>query len=419
MLNFSTFSVIFFIRKHKKNSEQQPIYARITVNGKRAEISLKRSVPVSQWDSSKGRARGTSQNIRGLNSYLDTVYSKLMDSHSKLLEKDKQITSQAIKSSFLGLDQEHKTLKDIIEYHNNHLRSVLQPGTLKNYYTTERYLYKFLDQNMKTDDIYLKSLSYRFITDFEHFLRTYKPEKERRTCTNNGTMKHLERLKKIINLAVKLEWIPKNPFINYQLKFQKNERHYLNEHELGVLESTIFSSPSLERVKDIFIFSCYTGLSYIDIKELTGGQVVRNINGSNWIYAKRKKTNETVKIPLLKQAQEILDKYLHKNRTGNELVFPAISNQKMNIYLKEIASSIGIRKNISFHSARHTFATTVTLSNGVPIETVSKLLGHTKLSTTQIYARVLEKKLSIDMQNLADAIERRQKSESGLPKRII
>lgn len=419
MLDFSTFSVIFFIRKLKEFSEQQPIYARITVNGKRSEISLKRSIQVSQWDSSKGRARGTSQNIRGLNSYLDTVYSKLMGCHSKLIEKDKIVTPQTIKSLFLGLDQEHKTLKDIIVYHNTHMKSVLQPGTLKNYYTTERYLYKFLDKNFKAEDIYLKRLNYGFITDFEYFLRTYKPKKERRTCNNNGTMKHLERLKKMVNLAVKLEWIPKNPFINYQLKFQKNERHYLNERELSILENTLFSSPSLERVKDIFIFSCYTGLSYIDIKELTVDQVVKNINGSNWIYTKRRKTNETVKIPLLKQAQEILDKYQSKIGSGSKYIFPGISNQKMNFYLKEIASSIGIRKNISFHSARHTFATTVTLANGVPIETVSKLLGHTKLSTTQIYARVLEQKLSIDMKNLADAFERKQKSESAVPKQII
>ena len=262
---------------------------------------------------------------------------------------------------------------------------------------------------MKVEDIYLKHLSYGFITDFEHFLRTYKPKKERRTCGTNGTMKHLERLKKMVNLSVKLEWIQKNPFFNYQLKFQKNERHYLNEHELNVLEQTFFTTKSLERVKDIFIFSCYTGLSYVDIKELAGDQIVKNINGSDWIYSKRIKTNETVKIPLLKQAREILYRYRKASDGANkEPIFPTISNQKVNTYLKDIASSIGIRKNISFHSARHTFATTVTLANGVPIETVSKLLGHTKLSTTQIYARVLEQKINNDMQNLADAMERKK-----------
>ena len=366
----------------------------------------------------KSRARGNSSYVKNLNIYLDKVYTKLLSCHTYLVEKDKIISPQAIKDLYLGIDQEHKTLKDLLEYHNSKMSSVLQPGTLKNYFTTEKYLLKFLEKKLKVEDIYLKHLSFGFITDFEHFLRTYKPKKERRTCGTNGTMKHLERLKKMVNLSVKLEWIEKNPFANYQLKFQKNERHYLNEHELNILEGIVFTNKSLEKVKDIFLFSCYTGLSYADIKELTGNQVVKNINGSDWIYTKRIKTNETVKIPLLKQAREILYKY-RKTEGGNneELLFPVISNQKINTYLKDIASSIGIRKNITFHSARHTFATTVTLANGVPIETVSKLLGHTKLATTQIYARVLEQKISNDMQNLADAMDK--KKTQGYESKII
>lgn len=221
MLDYSTFSVLFFIRKNRNFSELQPIYARITVDRKRTEISLKRSILVSLWDASKGRARGNSQNARTLNSYLDKMYSKLLDCHTKLVEKDRIVSPQAIKSLYLGLNQEHKSLKDLVEYHNSNMTSVLQPGTMKNYYTTEKYLYRFIKQNLKTDDIYLKHLNYRFITDFERFLRTYKVTKQRRTCGNNGTMKHLERLKKMVNLAVKLEWIPKDPFVNYQLKFQK------------------------------------------------------------------------------------------------------------------------------------------------------------------------------------------------------
>lgn len=409
MLIYSTFSVLFFIRNGRQSSEKKSIYARITVNGKRSEISLKRSILVNQWDTSKGRVRGNMQNSRAINSYLDKVYAKLLDCHTKLSEKDKIISPQAIKSLYLGLDQEHKTLIDLITYHNTQMVSILKPGTMKNYFTTEKYLKKFIKKKLMTEDIYLKHLSYGFITDFEHFLRTYKPKKERRTCGNNGTMKHLERLKKMINLAVKLEWIPKNPFVNFQLKFQKNERHYLNAHELGVMEQSIFTNQSLENVRNIFIFSCYTGLSYSDIKELTGEQIVKNINGNYWIYTTRIKTNETVKIPLLKQAKEILKMYQEGlGRASIEPVFATISNQKMNTYLKEIASSIGIRKNISFHSARHTFATTVTLGNGVPIETVSKLLGHTKLATTQIYARVLEQKLNSDMENLAGVLDKKE-----------
>ena len=220
-------------------------------------------------------------------------------------------------------------------------------------------------------------------------------------------MKHLERLKKMLNLAVKIGWMTKNPFDSFKFRFEKYERQYLSKRELEILEATTFTRSSLEKVKDIFVFSCYSGLSYVDIKELVPDQIVKGIDGINWIYTKRQKTNETVKVPLLPKAQEILSLYLNqKDFPESEPIFPVFSNQKVNKYLKEIMEQLNIRKTITFHSARHTFATTITLSNGVPIETVSKLLGHTKLSTTQIYARVLETKVSSDMLLLKEKMDK-------------
>ena len=219
--------------------------------------------------------------------------------------------------------------------------------------------------------------------------------------TNNGVMKHLERFKKIINLAIKLEWMNKNPFQQFQLKFDKYDREYLTERELHVLENIHYANERLEKVKDCFIFSCYTGLSFIDVKGLTKKQITLGIDNSYWIFTKREKTDETVKVPILPKAMEILEKYKTNVETDfNEALLPLSSNQKTNSYLKEIAKDCGIEKNLTFHVARHTFATSVMLSNGVPIETVSKLLGHTKLSTTQIYARVVETKISEDISNL-------------------
>lgn len=244
------------------------------------------------------------------------------------------------------------------------------------------------------------------------FLRSYSPKKDRKTCGTNGTMKHLERLKKLLNLAIKLEWLEKNPFRSYSFNFEKNDRQFLTERELHILEETIFTSDSLERVKDMFLFSCYSGLSYIDLKELTTNQIVKGIDGKEWIYTKREKTQQSVKIPLLESAKGIIKKYQEQHLKETKEVFPVISNQKINKYLKEIMNSIGIRKKITFHSARHTFATVVTLSNGVPIETVSKLLGHTKISTTQIYARVLENKLSSDISKLDQIIGEKRKVNS-------
>ena len=413
MPNFTTFSVLFFTRKVNRNSQNISIYARITVNGKCSEMSLQRKTLVNEWDSSKGRLKGTTPRIKKLNSYLDQVYSKLLDTHKKLLDKDSLISAAKVKAYYLGHDEDHKTIMDIVAYHNEKMKEILKWGTLKNYRTTANYLEEFLKKKEKTDNIYLKHINYQFITEFEMFLRSYRAKKERKTCGTNGTMKHMERLKKLLNLAIKLEWLDKNPFRSYSFKFEKNDRQFLTERELHILEQTIFTSESLERVKDMFLFSCYSGLSYIDLKQLTTDQIVKGMDGRDWIYPQREKTQQAVKIPLLESAKNIIKKYLEQRLKETKEVFPVISNQKTNKYLKEIMDSIGIRKKITFHSARHTFATVVTLSNGVPIETVSKLLGHTKLSTTQIYARVLENKLSSDISKLDQIIGEKRKVNSN------
>ncbi len=413
----NTFAIIFFTRKSRSNSCELSIYARITVNQKRAEISLKRNVLVSQWDSFKNRGRGSSTKIRILNNYLDHVYNRLLDCHKQLLEEDKMVSSHSMKARYLGEDDNQKTLKQLIEYHNSNMITVLKAGTMKNYYTTEKYLTKFLLAKLKVNDVYLKQLNYRFIIDFEQFLRTIRNSKNENMLRNNGVMKHLERFKKMINLAIKLEWILKNPFQNFQLKFTKYDRQYLSERELELIESTYFKQERLERVKDIFLFSCYTGLSYVDVKELTTHQIVLGIDNRYWIHTKREKTNELVKVPILPKALEIVEKYkLILTITNSEKLLPLYSNQKTNSYLKEIAKACAIHKNITFHVARHTFATTIMLSNGVPIETVSKLLGHTKLSTTQIYARVLEHKISEDIDNLLLRFETKNKQQLSLVK---
>ncbi len=371
------------------------------MDGQRSEISLKRNIPSKEWDSSRNRGRGGSQRIRTLNAYLDSVYRGLLDCHKELLEENRVVSSDAIKSRYLGEDDNSKTLRDLIKYHNGNMSIVLKKGTMKNYYTTEKYLYRFLAKNRKVNDVRLKQLNYAFVTDFEHFLRNYRDSKKRLLLGNNGVMKHLERFKKMLNLAVKLEWMDKNPFNQFQLKYNKYDRQFLDEEELEQLESTEMGNERLERIRDCFVFSCYTGLSYVDVKELNSDNIVKGIDGNHWISTKREKTDKPVKVPLLPKAREILEKYMQCPEMENkESLLPISSNQKTNAYLKEIADSCDIDKNLTFHVARHTFATTVMLSNGVPIETVSKLLGHSKLSTTQIYARVVESKISEDIGNL-------------------
>ena len=369
----------------------------------------------SACSSISSRAKETDQNLILLNTYLDDVYAEVLNAHKQLHSERKLITAKAIKSRYFGEDEERMTLMKAVEYHNGNINKSLKPGTLKNYFSTEKYLKQFLRERLKTDDIYLIQLNYKFIVNFENYIRTYTPKKARKTCSNNGAMKHLERLMKITNLALKMEWLDKDPFRNFKLRYIRNERDYLTERELDLIEGTSFMTVGLNRVKDVFLFSCYTGLSYIDIKELHSNQILIGIDGNQWIHTKRIKTNESVKIPLLPRAKEILNKYGEEiEQTGK--VLPVYSNQKTNKNLKEIAKACGIHKNITFHVARHTFATTITLSNGVPIETVSKLLGHTKLSTTQIYARVLQKKVGVDMQNLMDRYKAKDKQNSAAPK---
>lgn len=416
MRNTNTLTVIYILRTNQKYLDKQSIFARITVNKRRAEISLKRYILVKNWDEKRGRTSGTTPKDRLLNSYLDEVYVQLLDASKQLLSEGKIVSAQAIKARFLGQDEQQKTLKELITYHNTTQVSVLKPGTMKNYYSTERYLHKFLRDNYNVSNIHLKQLDYKFITDFEYYIRNYQPKNSRRTCTNNGTMKHLERFMKMVNMAVRLEWLEKDPFRNYRLHFQKNERVYLTERELKRIEETTFHTPGMERVKDVFLFSCYTGLSYIDVKLLKMDQLVLGIDGDYWIHTKREKTSETVKIPLLPKAKEIVLKYEAEQKFARSVkLLPVYSNQRLNKGIREIAAACDIHKYVSFHTARHTFATTITLSNGVPIETVSKMLGHTKLSTTQIYARVLEQKIGDDMKTLRKKL--RKKSEKAAAKK--
>lgn len=400
MLENSRLSVVFVTRKLNKETGKLRLYARVTIDAKRAEFSLNRELEASLWDEKRKRGKGFSKYVISMNKYLDQVFTGLHEAHRQLLLEDVDITSAAVKARYLNEDEKGKSLLDLITYHNTTMVNVLRPGTMKNYYSTERCIKEFLTETKGIDDIPLKKLNYGFIVDFEQYIRKYKPA-TRMGCANNGTMKHMERLKKMSRLAVKLEWLEKDPFINFKLRFEKVERQFLTERDLGLIEETTFKDATVDRIKDLFIFACYTGLSYVDVQELKADHLVKGIDGNDWLYTKRTKTDEPLKIPLLPKALDIINKYRNeKNLVEQGRLLPIYTNQMMNRTLKDIAEACGIRKKMTFHTARHTFATAITLSNGVPIETVSKLLGHTKLSTTQIYARVLEKKVGEDMQNL-------------------
>lgn len=396
-----TFGIQFILRPGKKDKNKGIIYARITVETQRAELSLKKTMAVDDWNNNRGIVKGSGLEAKKFNSYLEQVRSQLTDAYRELQVNKQLVTPENIKAIYLGDSFDDHSLIELIDYHNKTQKSVLAPGTMKNYYTTQKYIQCFLKKNFKASDIYLVQINFKFISDFEFFLRNHKPFDHQKPLGNNGIMKHLERFRKIINLGQKLGWIIQNPFGPYKLRFIKNERGFLTEKELAAIENKIFAIERLSAVRDIFVFACYTGLAYIDAINLGPDEISLEPDDQYWIFLNRQKTKTRVKIPLLPKALNILNNYKNHSKSVNRnKIFPLISNQKLNGYLKEVADICGIKKRLTFHLARHTFATTITLSNGVPIETVSKMLGHTSIKTTQVYAKIVDEKISKDMKKL-------------------
>lgn len=398
MKTSNTFGVHFLIRPDKLKEGKAPVYARITVNTDRVLIGLKQWIDPRSWDVKKGTGKGTKNETRSLNNYLSEVRTELGECYRELQLKKKAITAEDIKVTFLRVEEIEHTLQLLFKFHNDKEKHKLSENTLSHYFTTQRYLSEFVSVHYKKKDLSLKDVNFKFLSDFENFLRDYQPEKNKKPIGNTGAMTHLIRLKKMLNLAISLDWIGKNPFFGYKIKIRHEARQYLNNKELAALETKVFTLSRLDYVRDLFVFCCYTGLAYIDAISLTASNVVVGIDNGLWIKTKRNKTLIPVNTPLLPKAAAILKKYQNDPRAvSNGTLFPLLSNQKMNSYLKEIADLCLIDKNLTSHIARHTFATTVTLSNNVPIETVSKMLGHTKIGTTQIYAKVIEQKVSDDM----------------------
>lgn len=404
-----TFGVQFIIRTNKAKNGKAPLYARISVDGRRLELSLKKFIYPDNWNDVKGVTKARSDEMRALNTHLEQVRSRLTECYQELTLRKKLVTADTVKNLFCGVEEEEHSLMSMFDYHNSEMKNVLEWGTLKNYNATKNYFQLYLKEALHTSDIYLSDLNYRFLAGFQKFMREHEPLLPKKPCGQNTVMKHIERLRKIVNLAIKNEWLERDPFIKFQASFIRKERLFLTADELAAIEARDYSIVRLQHAKDMFVFSCYTGLSYIDAFNLTPQNLNIGIDGAYWITTCRKKTDQPVRIPLLPKALEIIEKYKnHPYVIANGKLLPVYSNQKMNAYLKEIADLCSIEKPLTFHIARHTFATTVTLTNGVPIETVSKLLGHTSIRTTQIYAKVIEKKVSDDMRNLRDTLLNKQ-----------
>ena len=396
MKTTQTFSILIWANKAKATEEGIPVFARITIDGKRSEISLKKKISADKWDSKMGCAKGNSEDARTINTYISQVKSELYKHYTQMLMFDEFITAESLKNKYSGEKEVKKTLLQIFDFHNTEMAKAVgvsyEKVTLTKYLTLRQKVASFMLKQYKRSDLFLQELNHQFITNFEFYLKSEEH------INHNTTMRYIRNLKKIINDAVKNEWLIRNPFDSFKCSLKKVDREILTMEEITVIQEKKFSIPRLVQVKDLFIFSCYTGLAYIDVMKLTPQNISLGIDGELWLITHRQKTEESVKVPLLPAAMEIIMKYkTHPDVIYSGGLLPRMSNQKLNSYLKEIADMCGITKNLTFHLARHTFATTITLTNGVPIETVSKLLGQSSIKTTQIYAKVVERKLSEDM----------------------
>lgn len=399
-----SFSILFYPRGNDVDKHGKvPIYARITVNGKRSEFSIRRKVTLDKWSSEAGKIKGNSTEARTFNRYLSEIESKLYRIHQDLSQNGDSVTAIKIKNSYFGKDKVHKMLLEIFQDHNDKVEKLVgkdfAPGTLERYKTAKKHIANYIQQEYKVNDIPVKEVDHQFISNFEYYLKTT------RNCAHNSAIKYITNFKKIIRIAHANDWIDKDPFLHWKGKLKIVDREYLTEKELQTLVEKEFPTDRLNHVKDIFVFCCFTGLAYADVKKLAIKNLVLGVTGELWIKIKRSKTDTRSNIPILSIPQAIIDKYKDKsNDTNTEYLLPVLSNQKMNAYLKEIADLCGIQKNLTFHLARHTFATTVTLTNGVPMESVSKMLGHKSIKTTQHYAKIIDKKVSDDMKSLKDKL---------------
>ncbi len=398
-------SILFYGRKAKTTRDNLlPIYLRVTLQGQRLELSTHRYVSPERWSAEAGKVKGSSAEARSVNAYLDTLRAKAYGHHRELLEEGRPVTVESFKEKWMGVEEKSVLLLEVFQMHNDQMSKLVGKdyalGTMDRYSTSLQHTRDFIRWKYGAEDIDVKKLSYSFITDYEFWFKTV------RNCAHNTTMKYLANFKKVIHLCLKNGWLERDPFLGYKMSKREVIREHLTEAELQRMAAKDFATDRLIQVRDVFLFSCYTGLAYADVQKLKRSEIGEGMDGERWIFTRRQKTETPSRIPLLPVALAILDRYKeHPQCLYQGKVLPVLSNQKMNAYLKEIADVCGIRKTLTFHIARHTFATTVTLSNGVPIETVSRMLGHRNLKTTQHYAKILDRKVSDDMQQLRERLK--------------
>lgn len=389
----------FLLRKSREATDgRTSICVRFTYKGKRVELSTGIYASSDQWNENRQRIKDKVPGARVSNERLDRMRTEILDTFNLLRSSNEDFDVNMIKGKLLNI-QESKGVLAVFDYYLDSILAKLNKGysmeTYKHYKSSRKRLAEFINSSLKRPDISVQCIDYKFLDAFDVFI------KKGFNNVQNTAWNYHKHLRRVLNLAIFLDYIDKNPYSKFKVGLDETHREILSMEELQRIETKPIQIERLVVVRDIFVFACYTGLSFSDIAKLSNAHLRRGNDGKQWIIIDRSKTNNRCRIPVLPKALEILKKYKdYPKISKKDILLPVLTNQKMNSYLKELGDICGINKGITMHIARHTFATTVTLSNGVPIETVSKLLGHSSLKTTQIYAKVLDKKISEDMEVL-------------------
>jgi site-specific recombinase XerD len=396
--------VLFRVIKNRSKNGKSAIYLRFTIDGKRVELSTYQTVDIKMWDAEGQYVKGKSEEAKCVNNQLALIKSNLYKHYNYLLALDKPLSAEILKNAYLGVGANKKTLQDVFKFYITRFEEKVANGkkaknTLKSLKTTRQKVNSYLLHEYSRTDLFLHELKLSFVTGLEHYLTTVHK------LGNNTTVKYIKLFKRILKAALEQEWMSHDPFAAFKCSYRESNRERPTMEEIITLYKKDFDLGRLEEVRDVFLFCCFTGFAYQDVFKLKPEHIMTGIDGEKWIMKEREKTNNPERVPLLPIPKEIIEKYKeHPYCLSNNCLLPVNSNQRYNGYLKEVAIICGIKKHLTTHMARHSFATTVTLEHDVPIETVSQMLGHKSIRTTQIYAKVTQRKVSNNMKDLKNKL---------------
>ena len=408
MQKLDLMNVKFIIRKNREAGGLVPIQMQVTLEGVRQFITTGQKIEPDYWDVRTGRAAGKSQKIKVINEYLDKMRVDAYKVFNEMKSLGNEFTPEDLRRNLTGKNEaKTKKLLEVCDIFNSNAEKLIgiEIGkiTWGRYKAFRNRIADFLKLKYSLDDIYLSHLKYSFMVEYEFYIKTEVKIQQ------NTMAKYLKYVNRVIEFATNNEWMDRNIFQNYKCPVKEAKREYLTQAELDRIMDKDFKIDRLIEVRDIFVFCCYTGYAYKDAANLTPGHIGTGINGKKWIYTSRQKTENVSNVPLLETALDILEKYKdHPKCVKDNKLLPIKSNQKLNSYLKEIADICEIKKPLTTHIARHTFATTVLLANGVSMEATSKMLGHSSIKTTQIYGKIVESRVGDEMDMLSEKLASRK-----------